>query len=203
MNSFVFVYHSGKNTWSLLFEITSWTREFDSASWIRVHLSRPLQHKQDYNSPPVFFLEQHLQEKERHYKKAISGNRWRRGRVLSDKDKKDVWGLSLGGIFPLSSCLHRQHTCTDTERRRKKSSSCLIHLTLDTYKVQLKAQAATIPPFLLPALLSRSPGGAQAWLTSLIPSLPAGASERWEWKANEVLPLALDMVQVHGLLSFF
>lgn len=129
MNSFVFVYHSGKNTWSLLFEITSWTREFDSASWIRVHLSRPLQHKQDYNSPPVFFLEQHLQEKERHYKKAISGNRWRRGRVLSDKDKKDVWGLSLGGIFPLSSCLHRQHRVH--RHREKEEKKLLLPHSLD------------------------------------------------------------------------
>ena len=48
----------------------------------------------------------------------------------------------------LSSCLHRQHRVhKHREREGKKSSSCLIHLTLDTYKVQLKARAATIPPF--------------------------------------------------------
>ena len=69
MNFFVFIYLSGINTWSLLFEITSSTQEFDAASWIRVHLSRPSQHKQVYNSPPVFFSGQHLQEKERHYEK--------------------------------------------------------------------------------------------------------------------------------------
>lgn len=57
-------------------------------------------------------------------------------------------------------------------QREKKKNSCLIHLTLDTHKVQLKVQAAKTPRFLLPALLSKTPVGAQAWLSSLIlPSL--------------------------------
>lgn len=128
---------------------------------------------------------------------AISGNRWKRSRVLSDKETKDVWCLWFDDIFPLSSCRHKQ--LEHREQNERKSSSCLIHLTLDTHKVQLKARSAAP---LLPMLLSRSPGGAQAWLTSLILSLPAGALERWERKANEVVPSALDMVQVHGLLAF-
>lgn len=36
----------------------------------------------------------------------------------------------------------------------------------------------------------------------LILSLPAGASERWERKATELLPLALDVVQAHDLFFF-
>lgn len=82
---------------------------------------------------------------------------------MSDQDKKDMWSM----LFLPSQTARAQGA-----QREKKKNSCLIHLTLDTHKVQLKVQAAKTPRFLLPALLSKTPVGAQAWLSSLIlPSL--------------------------------
>lgn len=112
----------------------------------------------------------HRQEKEHHYKKAISGNRWKRSRVVSDKDKMDVWGLFVWQHLPLSPTVIPAFT---RAQHRKKSSSCLIHLLLDTHKIQLKPNN-NAPP------IPRPPSAAiqvSCWGSGLVdflnPPLPA------------------------------
>lgn len=106
----------------------------------------------------------------------------------------DVWGLFVWQHLPLSPTVIPAFT---RAQHRKKSSSCLIHLLLDTHKIQLKPNN-NAPP------IPRPPSAAiqvSCWGSGLVdflnPPLPAWGlgkkREQNQWSA---------IVQAHSLLAF-